>query len=63
MASALPPGPEHDKYTEWARQQGVGIHNVTPARFPGRGLGLVATADIKVTMLCPNRVCSCLNGI
>ncbi|KAJ5772152.1 hypothetical protein N7520_002681 [Penicillium odoratum] len=41
------PGTDHDAFTEWALSQGVIADAVTPARFPGRGLGMMATRTIK----------------
>lgn len=40
----------HDKhiiFTEWARNRGVGINGVKPAKLPDRGLGLVTTRAFK----------------
>lgn len=42
------PGQEHEAFTEWAVSNGVDTNNVTPARFPGRGLGMMATQKINV---------------
>jgi hypothetical protein len=42
------PGEEHEAFTEWAFSNGVDTNNVTPARFPGRGLGMMATQKINV---------------
>ncbi|PLB37322.1 ribosomal N-lysine methyltransferase [Aspergillus candidus] len=41
------PGPEHEQFTEWAQSQGIIAKGVGPARFPGRGLGMVAKRDIE----------------
>ncbi|KAJ5910153.1 hypothetical protein N7504_004796 [Penicillium tannophilum] len=41
------PGANHEAFTEWALSQGVMTDAVTPARFPGRGLGMMATRKIK----------------
>ncbi|KAJ5594473.1 uncharacterized protein N7459_000681 [Penicillium hispanicum] len=41
------PGHNHEAFTEWALDQGVIVNGVTPARFPGRGLGMIATRQIK----------------
>ncbi|KAJ5296674.1 Complex I intermediate-associated protein 30 [Penicillium atrosanguineum] len=41
------PGEDHAAFTEWALAQGVIANGVTPARFPGRGLGMIATRAIK----------------
>lgn len=44
------PGEDHEAFTEWALAQGVIANSVTPARFPGRGLGMIATRKIKVRL-------------
>ncbi|CAL5866511.1 uncharacterized protein PFLUO_LOCUS720 [Penicillium psychrofluorescens] len=41
------PGEEHAAFTDWALSHGVVANGVTPARFPGRGLGMIATRGIK----------------
>ncbi|KAJ9352244.1 hypothetical protein DTO027B9_5945 [Paecilomyces variotii] len=41
------PGENHLAFTEWVISQGVKINGVAPARFPGRGLGMIATRDIE----------------
>ena len=48
MAAALSPGEQHEAFTEWTKARGVGIEGVTPARFVGRGLGVVAQSRLKV---------------
>lgn len=45
---ALDPGEEHTRFVEWARNNGVEIDGVAPARFVGRGMGIVAAEDLKV---------------
>jgi hypothetical protein len=42
------PGETHEVFTEWAISHGVDIKAVTPARFQGSGLGMMATRTIKV---------------
>lgn len=42
------PGEVHDSFTNWAISNGVIANGVTPARFPGRGLGMISTRKIKV---------------
>ena len=42
------PGEEHEQFTEWAISQGIIANGVGPARFPGRGLGMIATRNIEV---------------
>ncbi|KAB8207410.1 hypothetical protein BDV34DRAFT_211708 [Aspergillus parasiticus] len=41
------PGEEHEQFTEWAISQGIIANGVGPARFPGRGLGMIATRNIE----------------
>ncbi|GLA33708.1 hypothetical protein AnigIFM63309_000542 [Aspergillus niger] len=41
------PGEQHELFTEWAKTQGIVINGVSPARFPGRGLGMIATRKIE----------------
>ncbi|KAJ5780969.1 hypothetical protein N7457_006129 [Penicillium paradoxum] len=41
------PGEEHEAFTEWAVSNGIDTSSVTPARFQGRGLGMMATRNIK----------------
>ncbi|EKG11762.1 hypothetical protein MPH_11256 [Macrophomina phaseolina MS6] len=42
------PGPEHERFISWAKDElGVTIDGVTAAKFPGRGLGVVATKPLK----------------
>jgi hypothetical protein len=53
------PGANHEAFTEWALSQGVVTDAVTPARFPGRGLGMMATRKIKVG--CSNPIGSAQN--
>lgn len=44
----LPAGEQHEVFTTWAKERGVKINAVGPARICGRGLGIVATRKIKV---------------
>ena len=48
-AAALDPGEEHTRFITWAEDHGVEINGVAPARFVGRGMGIVAARDIKVS--------------
>ncbi|PLB52374.1 SET domain-containing protein [Aspergillus steynii IBT 23096] len=41
------PGEDHELFTEWAIAQGIVVNGVNPARFPGRGLGMIATRAIE----------------
>lgn len=38
---------KHARFTQWAKEQGVEIHGVRPARIPDRGLGLVTTKQLQ----------------
>jgi hypothetical protein len=49
MATVLSAGEEYDRFIEWAQNQGISIHGVAPAKFSGRGLGIVAAQDLKVS--------------
>ncbi|CBF78584.1 hypothetical protein AN7340.2 [Aspergillus nidulans FGSC A4] len=44
---STPPGPSHTAFTEWAVFNGIKINGIAPARFPGRGLGMIATQAIR----------------
>ncbi|KAF9888406.1 hypothetical protein FE257_008684 [Aspergillus nanangensis] len=41
------PGEEHEQFTKWAISQEIIVNGVAPARFPGRGLGMIATRNIE----------------
>lgn len=41
------PPDKHEVFTQWAKDRGVQIGSVKPAQITGRGVGLVATANIK----------------
>ncbi|KAK0661515.1 Ribosomal lysine N-methyltransferase 2 [Lasiodiplodia hormozganensis] len=48
MAVIPSPEAEHERFISWAKDQlGVTIDGVTPARLPGRGLGVLATKPLK----------------
>jgi hypothetical protein len=49
--AALHPGDEHSEFVEWAAANGVDINGIAPARFSGRGMGIVAAKDVKVSSL------------
>jgi hypothetical protein len=49
MAAALDPGEQHTKFIDWAKSNGVDINGIAPARFSGRGMGIVAAKHIKVS--------------
>ncbi|KAL4889503.1 hypothetical protein BDV59DRAFT_116587 [Aspergillus ambiguus] len=40
-------GEDHEAFTQWALSKGVEINGIAPARFPGRGMGMVATRTIQ----------------
>ena len=40
---------KHEEFTKWALDHGVKINGVAAHRFPGRGLGIIATEDHKVS--------------
>lgn len=48
MASTATSTDPHEIFTEWALANGVIDSSVKPHRFEGRGLGMVATKNIKV---------------
>lgn len=49
MTAALDPGEQHTQFVDWATSNGVEIDGIAPARFSGRGMGIVAAKDIKVS--------------
>jgi len=49
MAMALNPGERHTKFVAWATDNGVTIDGLAPAQFTGRGMGIVAAKDVKVS--------------
>jgi hypothetical protein len=51
MAAALSPGEDHTRFVEWAENNGVEINGIAPAQFVGRGMGIVAAKDLKVSPL------------
>lgn len=48
MEGLLPVGEKHEVFTVWAKERGVTVNAVRPARIRGRGLGIVAARRIKV---------------
>ena len=40
--------PKHEVFTVWAKEQGVVIDGVAPAKLTGKGFGIVATRRLKV---------------
>jgi hypothetical protein len=49
MAAALSPSEDHTRFVEWAENNGVDINGIAPAQFVGRGMGIVAAKDLKVS--------------
>lgn len=49
MRAALDPGEVHTRFVHWAQENGINADGLAPARFVGRGMGLVAATDIKVS--------------
>ena len=49
MAAALPPGEQHEFFIKWANKQGIEMNGVAPAKFVGRGIGIVAARGLKVS--------------
>ncbi|KKK14337.1 hypothetical protein P175DRAFT_0545552 [Aspergillus ochraceoroseus IBT 24754] len=41
------PGEEHEQFTDWAISNGIVANGVGPARFLGRGLGMIALRSIQ----------------
>ncbi|KAH8426411.1 uncharacterized protein LDX57_004149 [Aspergillus melleus] len=41
------PGEDHEQFTDWAIAQGILVNGVYPARFPGRGLGMIAMRSLE----------------
>ncbi|PGH26715.1 hypothetical protein AJ80_01661 [Polytolypa hystricis UAMH7299] len=40
-------GPKHEEFTKWTKSQNIKINGVAAARFPGKGVGIVALRDIN----------------
>ena len=51
MAMISSPGPKHEQFTTWAKNQGVRINGVGPAKISGSGLGIIAQRRIEVSDL------------
>jgi hypothetical protein len=54
MSAALDPGEQHTKFVAWAKENGVTIDGIAPARFIDRGMGIVAAKDFKVSTYLSN---------
>lgn len=39
---------KHEQFTAWAKSKGININGVAPFRFPGKGMGIMATRRIEV---------------
>ena len=48
----MDPGEEHTQFVDWAQSNGVDINGIAPAKFKDRGMGIVASKDIKVSTRC-----------
>ncbi len=48
MVNISPPGHEHELFTLWAKERGVQIFGVGPAKIEGCGIGMVAQRKIQV---------------
>lgn len=40
---------KHYHFLQWALSNGIQINGVAPFRFPGRGMGIIATRTIEVS--------------
>lgn len=47
MAAALSPGEQHQFFIKWANKQGIEMNGVAPAKFVGRGIGIIAARDLE----------------
>ncbi|KAF2460662.1 hypothetical protein BDY21DRAFT_170932 [Lineolata rhizophorae] len=47
MAEPMNPGPLHEEFMDWARENEVQIDGIAAAKFNGRGIGIVAKNDLK----------------
>lgn len=48
MENITSPGPQHERFIQWAREQNIRINGVGPAQVSGRGLGIIAQRRIEV---------------
>lgn len=48
VETVSPPGAQHEEFKTWAKARGVRTNGVEPAKFIGRGLGIVARRRIEV---------------
>ena len=51
MVDIIPPTNHHTLFVDWAKEQGVLIDGVWPAEIAGRGIGVVAQRNLKVSYL------------
>jgi hypothetical protein len=47
-SSALELEQKHTDLIEWAKECGVAINGIKPARLPHKGIGILATRPLKV---------------
>ncbi|KAI2634881.1 SET domain-containing protein [Hypomontagnella submonticulosa] len=53
----------HEELLDWATSQGVKLNGIAPKRIPGRGIGLVATRNIRPHEIVLEVPTSCLRSI
>jgi hypothetical protein len=51
MASVEGLDAKHHNFVQWALSNGIQINGVAPFRFPGRGMGIIATRTIEVSYI------------
>lgn len=49
------PANGHDRFARWAKDQGIQVNGVRPAKTPNGGLGIIANRNIKVFSLRADR--------
>jgi hypothetical protein len=42
---------DHLRFLEWALSNGIELNGLAPCRFPGRGMGMIATRTIEVSQI------------
>ena len=45
------PGPEHELFKQWVLEQDITPNGIAPAKFSGRGIGIVAERNIEVGLI------------
>lgn len=51
MVDILPSSDHHARFVDWAKEQGVFIDGVWPTKITGRGIGIIARRNLKVSYL------------